>query len=161
MPRRPRRTPPVRRAPRPGHPVRPPRGGTETIMVVEDEVAVRGLVRLVLAKNGYRILEADSGVAALELWKEQGGQVDLVLTDMVMPEGMSGWELGETLRANNPELKIIYTSGYSAESVGNEFVAHGKFHFLQKPYDIRKLLEMVRQCLDGQSASRTGDGPSV
>ena len=141
-------------------PAGPVRGGTETILVVEDDVAVREMVRLFLKGRGYRVLEAGSGVAALEVWREQANRIDLVLTDMVMPDGLSGWELAEVLWAHKPELKIIYTSGYSAESVGHEFTAHAQFHFLQKPYEPRKLLAMVRQCLDGQSGSQAGEGPS-
>jgi CheY-like chemotaxis protein len=122
--------------------------GQETILVVEDEESLRHLVRDYLGRHGYLILEAASGRAALEIWGEHWQQIDLLLTDMVMPEGMTGRELGEKLLERKPELKIIYTSGYSPETIEREFFLHEGINFLQKPYAPRELIQVVRECLD-------------
>jgi PAS domain S-box-containing protein len=123
-------------------------GGKETILVVEDEPALRLLVRSILERAGYRVLEAESGVAALELWEERGVGIDLVVTDMVMPDGLSGRELGQRLLQEKPSLKVIYSSGYSPDVIGEEFLQKENNHFLQKPYHPNKLIELVRHCLD-------------
>jgi PAS domain S-box-containing protein len=127
------------------------RGGNETILVVEDEAAVRELVCRVLGSHGYKILEAETGVAALEIWRENKKRIDLLLTDLVMPDRLNGRELAETLRAERPKLKVIFTSGYSADVVGKDFVLQRGLHYLQKPYDPQKLAVTVRECLDGNS----------
>ncbi len=125
------------------------RGGKETILVVEDEPPLRVLVRSVLERYGYRVLEAVSGVAALTVWEEHKADIQLVLTDMVMPHGLSGQELGKKLIAEKPELKVIYCSGYSLAMVGTDMVLQEGLNFLQKPYHPRKLAQAIRDCLDG------------
>jgi CheY-like chemotaxis protein len=124
------------------------RGGTETILVVEDEVAVRELVCNLLAGHGYRILQADSGLKALQVWRDSKDRIDLLLTDLVMPDQMNGRELAEKLWAERPRLKVIFTSGYSADVVGKDFVLHRGLNYLQKPYHPNKLALAVRDCLD-------------
>ena len=124
------------------------RGGTETILVVEDEAPVRELVCNVLAGHGYRILQAESGVKALEVWRDSKEQIDLLLTDLVMPDHMNGRELAEKLWAERPRLKVIFTSGYSADVVGKDFVLRRGLNYLQKPYHPHKLALAVRDCLD-------------
>ncbi len=124
------------------------RGGNETILVVEDEVAVRELVCNVLLGKGYSILEAETGVKALEVWQQNKKKIDLLLTDLVMPDHLNGRELAEKLRAERPKLKVIFTSGYSADVVGKDFVLQRGSHYLQKPYDPEKLALTVRGCLD-------------
>jgi len=131
---------------------RPIRGGRETILVVEDEPIVRELVREVLGQYNYRILQAGSGVEALQVWDENAGAIDLLLTDMVMPEGMTGRDLATHLRKRDPDLKVIYTSGYAPSSVGGES-REGETTFLQKPYHPPKLAELVRACLDKEIKS--------
>jgi two-component system cell cycle sensor histidine kinase/response regulator CckA len=136
----------------PSHDTAPPftetvRGGTETVLVVEDEAVLRELVREVLKQHHYRVVEAGTGVEALRLWDEFNGEIDLLLTDMVMPEGMSGIELATQLKRRNPALRVIYTSGYSAEIMGAEFSQPGAF-FLPKPYFPLQLAQLVRQALD-------------
>jgi CheY-like chemotaxis protein len=126
------------------------RGGKETILLVEDEVALRGLTKIILQRFGYRVLEAESGVAALSVWEEHGPQIDMLLTDMVMPDGLTGRELAKQLRARKPDLKVIYTSGYSMDSDGTTFRARDASKFLQKPYQSQKLAQVVRDCLDGK-----------
>jgi two-component system, cell cycle sensor histidine kinase and response regulator CckA len=126
----------------------PSRGGKETLLVVEDEPALRLLVRSILQRSGYNVLEAESGMAALDVWEREGKGIDLVLTDMVMPDGLSGRELGQRLLQEKPSLKVIYSSGYSADVVGVDFLQGEGHYFLQKPYHPNKLIELVRQCLD-------------
>jgi two-component system, cell cycle sensor histidine kinase and response regulator CckA len=124
------------------------RGGNETVLVVEDETPLRQLVRNVLQRYGYRVLEANSGVDALPVWLEYQDQISLLLTDMVMPHGVSGRELAERLRGDKPELKVIYSSGYSLAVVGADMVLREGLNFLQKPYNPVKLAKAVRDCLD-------------
>jgi len=124
------------------------RGGQETILVVEDEAAVRELVCNLLSGYGYQILEAESGPQALQVWQECRGRIDLLLTDLVMPERMNGRELAEKLWAEQPRLRVIFTSGYSAEVVGKDFVLCRGLNYLQKPYHPRRLALAVRDCLD-------------
>lgn len=126
------------------------RRGSETILLVEDERPVRGLVRSILERYGYRVVEADSGVSALELWPRHKEDVHLLLTDMVMPDGMTGRELAEKLQAEKPALKVIFTSGYNPDAVGKDFVLLEGLNFLQKPFHPRKLAETVRDCLDAK-----------
>jgi len=126
------------------------RGGTETILVVEDEHHVRELVSAILQARGYHILEAESGAKALEVWRTHKDGIDLVLTDLVMPDRINGRELAEQLWKERPDLKVIFTSGYSAEVVGKEFVLRHGMNYLQKPYAPRKLALAVRDCLDSK-----------
>jgi len=123
------------------------RGGHETILLVEDEPVLRELSRVILTDYDYEVLEASSGVEALKIWDERGGKIDLLLTDMVMPEGVSGKELAETLRARKPNLKIIFTSGYSSDVMGRD-PSLRDIKFLQKPYPPPQLAQTVRECLD-------------
>jgi hypothetical protein len=129
-----------------------PRGGSETIMVVEDETPVRELVCDLLAAYGYKVLPAESGPKALELWENHRAKVDLVLTDLVMPDHMNGRQLAEKLWADRPALKVIFTSGYSADVVGKDFVLQPGIHYLQKPYPPNALATKVRECLDCSAA---------
>jgi PAS domain S-box-containing protein len=125
-----------------------PRGGSETILLVEDEEPVREMVRCFLEARGYHVLEAESGVRALEVWAGEAPKVDLLLTDLVMPGGLNGRELAGVLRAERPQLRVVYMSGYSAEVLGREFVVQPGVDFLQKPFDPDRLAGMVRESLD-------------
>jgi len=122
--------------------------GTETILLVEDDPSVLLLARTCLSRCGYHVLEAPNGVDALRVWREHDGQVDLLLTDMVMPAGMSGRDLAEQLRLARPDLRVLYSSGYSQElqDVGRLSIDA----LLPKPYDPRALLQAVRRRLDAQ-----------
>jgi len=126
-----------------------PRWGDEKILLVEDEAALRGLASKLLQKQGYQIFEAASGVEALEVWGQHDGVFDLLLTDMVMPGGVTGRELAEKLLADKPELKVIFTSGYSTDMVGENFTLEEEVNFLPKPYPPKALIQIVRVCLDG------------
>jgi two-component system cell cycle sensor histidine kinase/response regulator CckA len=125
-----------------------PRGGTETILVTEDEPAVRSLIRATLEHAGYHVLEAGNGVEALQVWQEHRQSVALLLTDLVMPAGMTGQQLAQRLRADNPNLKVIFTSGYSVGIAGGEIKLLGGENFLQKPFPPEQLLRIIRQNLD-------------
>jgi PAS domain S-box-containing protein len=125
------------------------RGGNETILLVEDEAPVRSLARTVLEQKGYHIIEADSGLSALELWQHHRDAIDLLLTDMVMPGGISGQELGARLLAEKPGLKVVYNSGYTDEMLGENSPLRDNPNFMEKPFGPEKLLRQVRDCLDG------------
>ena len=128
-------------------PVEKVKGGRETILLVEDEPVLRELAKVILHDYDYQVLEACSGVEALKVFEQHKGKIDLLLTDMVMPEGMSGRELAQELKARKPELKVIYTSGYSSDVMGAEAELRD-VKFLQKPYPPPRLAQTVRECLD-------------
>jgi CheY-like chemotaxis protein len=122
--------------------------GTETILVVEDEPPVRWIVKEALSKYGYRVLEAGNGVEALAQWHQHHASVAMLLTDMVMPVGLSGQELAERFTAQKPGLKVMYISGYSLQAAGSGSTVLDGLNFLQKPFDGAKLALAVRQCLE-------------
>ncbi|MGH7975550.1 MAG: PAS domain S-box protein, partial [Limisphaerales bacterium] len=126
------------------------RGGDETILLVEDEAPVCDLVSRVLGKYGYNILQAGNGGEAVKIWNEHKDRINLLLTDLVMPDNMNGRELAEKLWIEQPELKVIFTSGYSADIVGKDFKLEPELNFLQKPYHPNTLALTVRRCLDGK-----------
>jgi len=122
------------------------RGGAgEMILLVEDEPILRELAHAILADAGYQVLEAECIEQALSVWEENAERIDLVLTDMVLPGGLTGRELARQLQTRKPGLKVIYSTGYSQDLLdsGDEPV-----HFLQKPYPPDTLLRTVRTCLD-------------
>ena len=125
-----------------------PKGGTETILLVEDEAAVRRVTRIVLERRGYKVLEAANGIEALKLWEQHHATIRLLFTDMVMPEGMSGRELAGILRERDPKLRVIFTSGYSADIAGRELSLREGQNFISKPSTTQQLLETVRRSLD-------------
>jgi PAS domain S-box-containing protein len=138
-------------------PVQPtPRGGSETILLVEDDEAVRSLTRRLLENFGYKIKEAASGRQALELWPGLAGPVDLLLTDMVMPEGVNGRELADQLLAQRPTLKVLFMTGYSPVVAGKDtsFLRRTGSTLLQKPCHWRDLLQSIRLLLDGDKVAR-------
>ena len=104
----------------------------------------------ILELCGYRIFQANSGVEALGVWALHKDEVDLLLTDMVMPGGVSGRQLAERLQAESPGLKVIYTSGYSPGMAGKDIALLEGFNFLAKPYPPTRLAQVVRECLDGK-----------
>jgi len=126
-------------------------GGRETILVAEDEEALREMVAQLLTTQGYKVLTANSGRHALEVFEKADRPIDLLMTDMVMPEGILGGELADRLKAVNPKLKVIYTSGYSPGMAGKDLSLLQTNHFLPKPYSIGKLAHFVREILDRQN----------
>lgn len=129
----------------------PVRRGRETILLVEDDTKVRQMIGQALRVLGYRVYEAANGQEAMALWQTHGPQVNLLLTDMVMPEGMTGLELTERLQALRPGLKAIISSGYSAEIVQAGVPTAAGVVYLPKPYEAKTLADVVRNCLDGKS----------
>ena len=125
-------------------------GGNETILLAEDDPFLRASVSKALSQLGYRVLEAVNGIEALEIWKQRRDEIHLLLTDLVMPGGMNGKDLGERLLKENPKLKVIYTSGYSAEVAGKDFHLREGVNFLAKPFEAGKLAQTVRQKLDAE-----------
>lgn len=125
-------------------------GGSETILLVEDEAALRALARQILQRKGYRVLEAESGLKALTVWEKHAEEIDLLLTDMVMPDGVNGRELAQRLQSECAELKVVYTSGYSMALESFESELREGWNFLQKPYHPRKLVKTIRERLDEQ-----------
>ena len=136
----------------------PVAGGSETILIVEDEPVLRSMARDILEECGYRILEASSGREALDVWNQHAKEIDLLLTDMVMPDGISGADLVEKLLASQPRLKIVFTSGYTADAVNQEMLTRTGASFLSKPYAQAELTKTVRDCLDKNSGN---NGPAT
>ena len=124
------------------------RGGGETILLVEDEVHLREVVGESLRALGYQVHEAKSGQEAITFWQLHGAGVDLLITDMVMPDGMTGLELTEYLQALRPGLNSIISSGYSSEIVGAGVPTRAGIAYLPKPYATRVLASLIRDCLD-------------
>jgi CheY-like chemotaxis protein len=153
---------PLKTAPSGAEPAPPPNSrdatGDETILLVEDDRALRRLARTVIQRHGYRVHEAGSGVEALSIWGEHGTEINLVLTDMVMPGGISGRELGERLRLAKNDLIIIYTSGYSQDAFRQNLCLKEGVNFLAKPYHTDHLMQTLRRALDGRPQS---PGPTV
>jgi DNA-binding NtrC family response regulator len=123
-------------------------GGTETLLLVEDEAAVRTSARRLLERQGYTVVEARHGADALRIFEEGGRPIDLVLTDLVMPE-MGGRELVERLRARHPGVKVLYMSGYSERAVAVDGVMPPRTGFVEKPFTVEQLIRRTREILDG------------
>jgi PAS domain S-box-containing protein len=121
-------------------------GGSETLLLVEDEAAVRASARRLLERHGYTVLEARHGAEALRI-VEQNGRIDLVLTDLVMPE-MGGRELVERLRARQPELKVLYMSGYTEKAIAVDGTMPPHTGFVEKPFTVDQLMRRLRRILD-------------
>jgi PAS domain S-box-containing protein len=121
-------------------------GGSETVLLVEDEESVRQLVRETLESKGYKVLEADHGEAALQIVSGCSDKIDLLITDVVMP-GMSGRELSAKLCASYPQTKVLYLSGYTEDAIVHEGVVDADTAFLQKPFTLQALARKVREVL--------------
>ena len=134
-------------------PAQPVSGGSETVLVVEDEMILREMARDFLVDCGYRILEAGSGREAQRVWQQHRHEIHLLLTDMKMPEGISGLTIAEQMLQEKPGLCVIFTSGYSDDVVSAEFLARTNSRFLAKPYSYSDLTRMVRECLDSKAAA--------
>jgi CheY-like chemotaxis protein len=125
-------------------------GGTETILLVEDESSLRSIARAFLEGKGYTILEAQSGQEAVEIARQHRGQIHLLLTDVIMP-GMSGRELAEALAGSRAGIKLLYMSGYTDELVKQHGILNPGLQLLEKPFTRESLLSRVRAVLDGKS----------
>jgi two-component system, cell cycle sensor histidine kinase and response regulator CckA len=120
--------------------------GEGQLLLVEDEPGVRAIARQILQRCGYRVTVASDGADALVKYQRETGQFDLVITDVVMP-GMTGSELIARLRADRPDLRVLYTSGYTEDAVIHHGVAAGA-HFIAKPFTPSALARKVRQVLE-------------
>ena len=122
--------------------------GNHTIFVVEDDAAVRALVVEVLQSYNYNVIEAENGDTAIAMWSGIRDKVDLLLTDMVMPGTANGLDVARHCVGNKPELKVIYTSGYSSELFGSNVQLLEGVNYLPKPYLSSKLTTIIRNALD-------------
>jgi len=125
-------------------------GGAETILLVEDEPPLLKLMHHVLESYGYKVLDSSTGKAALDIWALQKKRIDLLLSDLILPDGMSGQELAKILQAERPGLKVIYTSGYDTERLAGDLPPAEGAVFIQKPFHARKLAETVFDTLRGK-----------
>jgi DNA-binding NtrC family response regulator len=122
----------------------------QKVLLVEDDDAVSLMIKMVLEQSGYQVFVATTAQRALQLFEREHAQMDVVLTDIVLPGGMSGAQLAETLRARQPELKVIFTTGYSTEQVARDLTLELGTNFIQKPYEAASLLQIVRRALKGE-----------
>ena len=121
--------------------------GTETILVVDDENYILESVKNMLEDLGYSVMTALDGMEAVELYELHAGDIDLVIIDMIMPK-MGGVEAFDIIKDKDPHLKAIFCSGYSMNSFAQEFLERGSAGFIQKPFKMLKLSQMVRDILD-------------
>ena len=123
--------------------------GTETILLVEDEPAILDMAGLMLEQMGYRVIKANSPFEAIHLARGCSGKIDLLMTDVVMPE-MNGWELAKKLHTIQPAIKQLFTSGYTSMAIAQPDVLDEGVHFIQKPFTMQDLSVKVREALQGQ-----------
>jgi len=120
----------------------------ETLLIVENEAAIRNLLQMALRKDGYTVLSAESGPDALELVRGHDGTIDLLITDVVMPE-MNGPELVRQSLLVRPGLQTLFMSGYLDDALGDHGVLPSNVNFIQKPFSPRVIAQRVREILDG------------
>jgi PAS domain S-box-containing protein len=125
--------------------------GSETILLTEDEPAVRFATRTILEQAGYKVIEAANGHFALDTFRQRMDEIDLVITDMIMP-GMNGRELADQLRAIRPDIRLVFTSGYTDDTVLRQSLLDQGSHFIQKPYTPQALTAKVREALSTPSS---------
>jgi len=126
----------------------PPPGRGELILAVDDEEDIRSFIRDMLQSHNYRVLSAANGAQALEIYAARGHEIALVILDMVMP-GLGGEDTFLRMKAINPEVKALLSTGYSQDGPAGEIIGKGVRGFIQKPYDFSRLLIMLRRVLDG------------
>jgi len=127
--------------------VRPSSAGHETLLLVEDEAMILRVARTALERRGYRVLCASNGAEALELARATVARIDLMITDVIMPT-IGGRELAARICEQRPNVKVLYTSGYAENVLANQGVLPEGVHFLQKPYALAQLAQLVRELLD-------------
>ncbi|MBN2344119.1 MAG: response regulator [Deltaproteobacteria bacterium] len=136
-----------------------PQRGFETVLLVEDEHLVRRLAKRQLESNGYSVIEAVDGNAAIEIFRQHEEEIDIVLTDVVMP-GISGVELVKKLKQKSPLIKVIFMSGHNDEIIDQHGIRKTQYPLLTKPFTVQQLCEKLREVLDGLS-SKIPPPPSV
>jgi len=129
-------------------PVPPENSGTETLLIVENEPAIRNLLQVALRRNGYTVLAAESGREALELVRNHDGAIDLLITDVMMPD-MDGPELVRQLSTILPDTRTLFMSGYMDDTLGERGILSSNANFIQKPFSPRTIAQKVRDILDG------------
>jgi two-component system cell cycle sensor histidine kinase/response regulator CckA len=125
--------------------VSPQRRGT-TILLVEDDEIMRSLTRKLLEEHGYTVVEAGNGIEAMEALERQGGHVDLVVSDVMMPE-MDGPTLFKELRKSHPDIKMIFVSGYAEDAFQKNLPDDDKYDFLPKPFSLKQLVAQVKETM--------------
>ena len=125
-------------------------GGSETVLVVEDERDLREIITRTLNRHGYRVFQAVDGNNALQIWNEYKHDIQLLFTDVIMPGGMNGRELADKLLIEKPKLKVIFSTGYGADALGKNFKLDPELNYLQKPYLPHALARIVRKNLDAK-----------
>ena len=120
-------------------------------MVVEDEAPVRKFVGLLLERLGYTVLTAENGVAALELWPQHREKISMLITDIVMPQGIRGYDLADKLLADKPALKVIFTSGYASDTEPRKAMLVEGANFIRKPFKPDALAGIIRRNFDGKT----------
>jgi len=128
------------------------KGGTETILIAEDEQPIRKLIKIALERYGYRVLIAEDGNEAMRIMKDNNLKVELLVTDLVMPGGLNGRQLAEKLKALHADLKVIYISGFTKDIATQELKLEQGVNFLRKPFSLYALAELVRRQLDTATA---------
>ena len=129
----------------------PAAGGNETVLVVDDQPEVQGLVAAALTARGYHVIKAENAAAALLLGSQERERIDLVVTDMVMPE-VNGRELADRLKEHWPGMKVLFMSGYTGDTMLQYGVPEGSMEFLQKPFSPEQLANKVRAVLGREAA---------
>jgi two-component system, cell cycle sensor histidine kinase and response regulator CckA len=129
---------------------KPEKGGRETILIAEDEEAVRSLTSRILSNRGYHVLEATDGLHALRIAQDHAGKIDLILTDIIMP-GISGSTLVARLRAKRPDIRTLFISGYTDNAIVHNGILDDNIAFLQKPFTLDALVNKVRKVLNSPS----------
>jgi CheY-like chemotaxis protein len=135
-------------------PLGKPCNGSETLLLVEDEESLRELTRSLLVQSGYSVLIASEGAKALEIAREHRGSIHLLLTDVVLPGGMSGDVLAEKVSKQYPEVKVLFMSGYPANAVAAQGILEEGSFLLHKPFEPQTLRNKVREVLDGGCARK-------
>jgi len=138
----------------------PVKRGHETILLVEDEEPVRMMVAMALRRCGYQVHEAADGRQAVEQWGERAQEIDLLFSDIMMPNGMTGLDLVDYFKRGNPNLRVILSSGYSLELNKLNTVIGNGVDFLAKPFTIEKMADVVRKCLDNEPVRAPSAGLS-
>jgi CheY-like chemotaxis protein len=124
------------------------------ILIVEDKETVRGLIKTVLERGGFRTLSAKDGEEAAALWAERKDSISLLFTDVVLPGGVTGKDIADNLRKERPDLRVVFCSGYGSGIIGPEILSAPGNYFLAKPFDVQRLTQVVHEAL-AASAVRT------
>jgi len=122
--------------------------GRPTVFVIDDEEIIRTMATDMLTDSGYEVISARDGEEALELFRESAHKIDIVLLDMIMP-GLGGSEIFDLLRQINPDVKVIFSSGFSAEELPHGLLQQGTTDFIEKPYRIDELLAKISSMIQG------------